>query len=594
MNILGINLYHANAAAALVCDGQLVAAAEEERFSRVKYAAGFPAHAIRYCLQAAGLTARDLDHVIVPRDPRARWRHKLQCALRLPRFALERARVLARLTGLREELAATLGVAPDTLRARFHRVEHHRAHLASAYLVSPFDQAALLSADGLGDFGSAMWGVGTGPRLQIAGEAVFPHSLGLFYTAVTQYLGFWKFGDEYKVMGLAAYGEPVFRDEFRRILQAGPGLQFRLELDYFLHHRQGAEMSWESGKETPVLGRLFSPLFEQRLGPARRPEEPLEQRHRDIAASLQEALEEALFTLLEALHRQTGLDTLCMAGGVAFNCVANGKLFRRTPFRRLYIQPAAGDAGLAVGAAYYLYHHILGRPRSFVMDHAYWGPEFRRDQLLHAIESRGLGARGFLLRELAEPELIERTAELLAAGAIVGWFQGRMEWGPRALGNRSILADPRRPEMKDILNRRIKHREPFRPFAPAILEEATSEYFDAPADSPFMLLAFPARPESRDRIPAPIHVDGTGRLQTVSRQTNPRFWALLEAFAHRTGVPVLLNTSFNENEPIVCHPEEAVDCFLRTHMDALVLGDLLIEKPAHETGASQHRLASGF
>jgi carbamoyltransferase len=353
-------------------------------------------------------------------------------------------------------------------------------------------------------------------------------------------------------------------------------------------------MTWESGKETPVLGRLFSPLFEQRLGPARRPEEPLEQRHRDIAASLQEALEEALFTLLDALHRQTRLDTLCMAGGVAFNCVANGKVFQRTPFRRLYIQPAAGDAGLAVGAAYYVAHHVLGQPRSFVMDHAYWGPEFRRDQLLHAIESRGLGARGFPLRELPEPELIERTADLLAAGAIVGWFQGRMEWGPRALGNRSILADPRRPEMKDILNRRIKHREPFRPFAPAIVEEAAGEYFDAPADSPFMLLAFPVRPGYRDRIPAPIHVDGTGRLQTVSRQSNPRFWALLEAFARRTGVPVLLNTSFNENEPIVCHPEEAVDCFLRTHMDALVLGDFLIEKPAHEAGASEHRLASGF
>lgn len=591
MIILGINAYHANASAALVCDGQLVAAAEEERFSRVKYAAGFPTQAIRYCLLAAGIQPQDLDHVVIPRDPWARWRHKLWYAVRLPRFAAERARVWARAGQLRQELAAALGVTPDRLRARFHRVEHHRAHLASAFFVSPFERAALLSADGLGDFGSAMWGIGTGSDLTILGDVCFPHSLGLLYTALTQYLGFWKFGDEYKVMGLAAYGEPAFRDEFQRMLHVGPGLQFQLNLDYFVHHRQGAEMSWESSTETPVLGRLFSPYLEQRLGPARAADEPITQRQRDIARSLQEALEEALFTLLNALYQQVRTENLCLAGGIAFNCVANGKIFHRTPFRNVYIQPAAGDAGLAVGAAFFVHHQLLRQPRRFTMDHAYWGPAFDRDRLHHALQVQGILTGGYRVRELGEPELVEAVADRLAAGAVVGWFQGRMEWGPRALGNRSILADPRRAEMKDILNRRIKHREPFRPFAPAVIEEAAAEYFEAPCLSPFMLFAFPVRAPYRAHLPAPTHVDGTGRLQTVSRHTNPRFWALLDAFGRRTRLPVLLNTSFNENEPIVCTPEQALDCFQRTHMDALALGEFLVEKT--ESSPEPRSVATG-
>jgi carbamoyltransferase len=578
MILLGINAYHANASAALVRDGQLVAAAEEERFNRVKYAAGFPARAIAYCLRAAGATLRDLDHIAVPRDPWARLGTKLAYAVRMPQFALERARVLVRFAGLRAELARAFDTDPSVLRARFHRVEHHKAHLASSFFVSPFDRAAVLSADGLGDFASTMWGAGAGARLGVDGAIAFPHSLGMYYTAVTQYLGFRKFGDEYKVMGLAAYGEPAYLDEFRRILHAPGGLAFRLGLDYFIHQRDGADMTWRESDRTPVLARLFSRFLEERLGPARGEGEPLDQRHRDIAASLQARLEEVYFELLKTLAARTAEKALCLAGGVAFNCVANGKIFDRTPFTEVYVQPAAGDAGLAVGAAFYVYHQILGQPRRFVMEHAYWGPEFSPAEIREALEPSPAVRGGYRVRALAGDALLRATAERLAAGNIVGWFQGRMEWGPRALGNRSIVADPRRAEMKDVLNARIKHREPFRPFAPSVLEEAAGDFFERSDPSPYMLLAYRVRPEQRHAIPAPTHVDGTGRLQTVSRRTNPLYWGLLNEFGKLTGVPVLLNTSFNENEPIVCTPAEALDCFLRTKMDVLVLGNFLVEK----------------
>jgi carbamoyltransferase len=585
MNILGINAYHANASAAIVRDGQLIAAVEEERFNRVKYAAGFPVAAIRYCLDAAGLRLDQVDHVAIPRNPWARLGRKLFYALRLPRFALERARVMRRFASVREELAGVFEMDPRALGAQLHRVEHHHAHLASAFFVSPFEQAAMLSADGLGDFASTLWGHGAGNRMEIRGAIAFPHSLGMYYTAITQYLGFWKFGDEYKVMGLGAYGEPAYREEFRRILRAAPtsggaapGVGFRLGLEYFIHQRSGADMTWRDANQTPVLGRLFSDFLAARLGPGRAANEPLDERHRNVAATLQAVLEEVLFSMLRALQRETGQKALCLAGGVAFNCVANGRIFSETPFERVYVQPAAGDAGLAVGAAYYVHHQILRQPRSFVMDHAYWGPGFTAEELRRALEQSTITPSAFCIRELPEEPLAEQAARHLAAGKIIGWFQGRMEWGPRALGNRSILADPRRPEMKEILNRRIKHREPFRPFAPSILEEAMGEYFDGPQASPFMLLAYRVRPEKRDRIPAPTHVDGTARLQTVSRAANSRYWRLLSEFGTLTGVPVILNTSFNENEPIVCRAEEAIDCFLRTRMDVLVLGDYLIEK----------------
>jgi carbamoyltransferase len=581
MNILGINAYHGNASAAVVCDGRLVAAVEEERFNRVKYAAGFPAQAIRYCLKEAGLKLEEIDHVAVPRDPYARLGTKLFYALRMPSFARGRAKVLAKFTGVREALAAAFDSDPKTIAAKFHRIEHHQAHLASAFFVSPFERAALLSADGLGDFASTMWGSGIGNRMDIADAIAFPHSLGLYYTAVTQYLGFLKFGDEYKVMGLAAYGEPERLEAFRDIVRFdahGSSNGFRLGLDYFVHHRTGPEMSWAEADKTPTLGKLFSAEMSRRLGAARAAEEPLERRHRNLAASLQARLEEVYLGMLGKLAKATGLKSICLAGGVAFNCVANGKIFESTPFEHVYVQPAAGDAGLAIGAAYYVWHQKLGRPRSFVMDHAYWGPGYSAAEIRAAIEASGIAGEGCSVTELAGPELAQRAAAIIADGKILGWFQGRAEWGPRALGNRSIVADPRRADMKDILNRRIKHREIFRPFAPSILAEATGEWFAKSHPSPFMTLAYAVRPEKRALIPAPTHVDGTGRLQTVTKEANPRYHALISAFRDLTGVPVVLNTSFNDNEPIVCRPEEAIDCFLRTKMDALVLGDFLVTR----------------
>lgn len=581
MNILGINAYHGNSSAAIVCDGRLVAAVEEERFNRVKYAAGFPAQAIRYCLQEAGLRLEEIDHVGVPRNPYARLATKLYYALRMPSFARSRARVLVKFTGIREALAQACELDAAKVRSQFHRIEHHQAHLASAFFVSPFERAALLSADGLGDFASTMWGTGAGHRMVIDEAIAFPHSLGLYYTAVTQYLGFLKFGDEYKVMGLAAYGQPEQLKEFRDIVRfpaRGGGNGFRLGLDYFTHHRTGPEMTWADARATPTLGKMFSPEMARLLGPAREPAEPLEPRHHNLASSLQARLEEVYLGMLRNLAEHTGLKSVCLAGGVAFNCVANGKIFESTPFEQVYVQPAAGDAGLAVGAAFYVWHQKLGQPRSFVMDHAYWGPQYSRSQIRAAIDASPIARGGYTIAEWPEDELVRQTASIIAGGKILGWFQGRAEWGPRALGNRSIVADPRRPDMKEILNQRIKHREIFRPFAPSILADATGEWFEKSHPSPFMTLAFAVRPEKRDKIPAPTHVDGTGRLQTVTREANPRYHALISAFRDLTGVPVVLNTSFNDNEPIVCRPEEAVDCFLRTQMDALVLGDFLIKR----------------
>jgi carbamoyltransferase len=577
MIVLGINAYHGDASAAILVDGELVAAVEEERFTRVKHTAGFPAHAVRYCLQAAGVTIQEVDHIAIPRNPRARLVQKLLYAVKLPRFALERVRVLGRFGRIKEALAQALEVDPKAIKATFHRVEHHLAHLASSFFVSPFERAGVLSLDGLGDFASGMWGIGEGNRITVWGSVPFPHSVGMYYTAVTQFLGFWKYGDEYKVMGLSAYGEPEFLEEFRQMLQVKDGMGYEMDLRYFRHHTDGPTMTWEAGE--PQLGQLFSDEFVRRFGDPHPPRTPVGRREENLAASLQARLEEVVLHQINALYRLVAERTkqptnaLAYAGGVAFNCVANGKMFDATPFEHLYIQPAAGDAGLAIGAAFYVWHQVLGYPRKFVMEHAYWGPEFSDADIRRALERHGLA-----YRQLDRETLVRETAQRIAQGKVVGWFQGRMEWGPRALGNRSIVVDPRRPEMKDILNKRVKHREPFRPFAPSVLEEYTGEYYQHSYPSPFMLLAYKVRPEKRDEIPAPTHVDGTGRLQTVNKETNPLYWQLIDEFRQLTGVPIVLNTSFNENEPIVCTPDEAIDCFLRTHMDVLAIGSFLVER----------------
>jgi carbamoyltransferase len=589
VNILGINAYHGDASAALVVDGRLVAAVEEERFTRVKHDTSFPHRSIRYCLEAAGLKPEDIHHFALSRNPRANLGRRVGHALkdRAGReVATKRAANLRRILGAKSTLADGLHIPKSRLRAKAHFVEHHLAHIGSSFFVSPFERAAVLSIDGFGDMVSAMWGTGEGHRLRIEGEVAFPHSLGVFYTAVTQFLGFPKYGDEYKVMGLASYGEPEHLDVFRRIVRS-QGLGYELGLDYFRHHIEGAAMTWAGG--SPELPPLWGPGMERDLGPARS-DGLVERQHENIAASLQRRLEEVVLEMLRELHERTGVDALCLAGGVALNCVVNGKIFDETPFRRVYIQPAAHDGGTSVGAAYYVHHHLLGAPRGFVMDHAYYGPEFTDKRLRAALDVAGVEYEA-----LDEREMVERTAEALAVGKVVGWYQGRMEFGPRALGNRSILTDPRRAEMKDILNARIKHREPFRPFAPVVLEEATGSYFTKDHPSPFMLMTYPVRREKVAEIPAPTHVDGTGRLQTVRRDQNPPYYDLIKAFEARTGTPVLLNTSFNENEPICCTPEEAVDTFVRTKMDVLALGELFVEERAETHGeptrdqAADHR-----
>ena len=586
MVILGLNAYHGDASAAVLVDGRLVAAAEEERFTRVKHAAGFPTHAIRYCLEAAGARLEDVAHIAIARRRRARLLRKIWSGIRVPGLVFNRAKAWREFGAIPDEVAGALNADPASNRATVHHVEHHTAHLASAFFVSPFERAAVLSLDGLGDFASGMWGLGEGNRLRVWGDVAFPHSIGLAYTAVTQHLGFWKYGDEYKVMGLAAYGRPTGLEAFRRLIRTTNGIGYQLDLQHFRHHQHGgALMTWEAGE--PVQARLFSDRFVEAFGKPREPGSPIEERHADLAASLQARTEDVILHQWNALHqlvaRRTGQPAraLAYAGGVAFNCVANGRLFEGTPFEACYVPPSAGDAGLSIGAASFVWHQILGRPRSFVMDHAYWGAEFGESDLCRALESRrgAIEREGCALRKIDhEDELCRWTTAQIAAGRIVGWFQGRMEWGPRALGNRSILADPRRADMKDILNRRIKQRETFRPFAPSILDEAAGDYFERASPSPFMLTTFRVRPEKRDVIPAPTHVDGTARVQTVSRQANPRYWRLIKAFEEQTGVPVLLNTSFNENEPVVQRPEEALDCFLRTGLDVLVMGSFVLER----------------
>lgn len=583
MNILGINAYHGDAAAALICDGQLTAAVEEERFTRIKHTAGFPVQAVRCCLEMAGLQPSDVDHVAISRNPSAHLHRKILYSLsRGPSLRLLKSRLAnaAKVGNISAQLSEAFDVDLEGLDLEIHAVEHHRAHMASSFFASPFEEAALLSVDGFGDFVSTMWGTGRGHTIEVDDWIPFPHSLGILYTAVTQYLGFPHYGDEYKVMGLASFGEPAYLEAFDQIVRMHPEKgTFTLSLSCFLHHREGVNMSWDAGY--PEIGRLYADDLERILGPARLPDDPLEQRHKEIAASLQATIERILFRLLNRLHEKTRLDTLCMAGGVALNCTANGKIRDRTPFRDIYIQPAAYDAGTALGAALYVQHMILKQSRSILMDHAYWGPSYSDEDIrgLLSAQKKVLSAQQIQIEEISDQaDLCMETARHIADGRITGWFQGRMEFGPRALGNRSILVDPRRDDMQDMLNRRIKYREPFRPFAPSIMEEAVGDYFNQPHPSPFMLMTCDVHPEKRTVIPAPTHVDGTGRVQTVSRSTNPLFWGLLEAFDRITGVPVLLNTSFNENEPIVCRPDEALDCFLRTDMDVLVIGRFILQK----------------
>jgi len=610
--ILGINAYHGDAAAAIVKDGMIVAAVEEERFNRIKHCAGFPVESIRFCLEAAGIRLDEVAHIGISRDPSAHLHKKvLFAATRAAKQAAvagnrrretmptvdtpidetgappghngngqpfgvvsqirDRLANAVKVRDLKAEMARFFKVSKNSLQAQFHNIEHHRAHLASSFYVSPFDKAALLSIDGFGDFISTMWAVGDANSIDVLGRVEFPHSTGIVYTATTQFLGFPHYGDEGKVMGLAPYGQPSFKNEFRDIIRTEERGQFRLNLRYFRHHAEGVEMTWDDG--SPVIGKIFSDQFVETFGPMRQPRSRITNRDRDIAASLQLRLEEVGFHVLNHLHEVTGLTDLGLSGGVAYNSVMNGKILLNTPFRRVFIQPAAGDSGTALGVCYQIHNGILRERRGEVMLTAYTGPEFSTEVIRSELENSGLAFEVF-----DDIDVTKRAAEDIASGLVVGWFQGRMEFGPRALGNRSIVVDPRRVDMKDTLNDRIKKREPFRPFAPSILAERIGDYFEQTHPSPAMLMVHQVRPHKRREIPAVTHVDGSGRLQTVSRELNERYYQLISDFEKLTGVPVLLNTSFNENEPIVCTPHDAIECFRKTRMDVLYLGNCAVRR----------------
>lgn len=579
MLILGLNAFHGDASAALIMDGRLIAAAEEERFRREKHWAGFPAQAVAYCLAEAGVSLSDVEHVALNQNSNAHFGRKLFYLLARfpnPSLILSRLRNRGARAGIGDLLAA--GFPAQPFRGRLHNIEHHDAHLSSAFHVSPFQEAVVVSVDGFGDFASGAWGVGRGVDIAVDGRVYFPHSLGIFYQAITQFIGFPHYGDEYKVMGLAPYGAPTYLPQMRKIVRLQADGTYALDLSYFRHHRESISFEWRGG--APAFADLFTPALEDLLGPRRDPALPLEDRHRDLARSAQAMYEEAFFHLIEALQRRYGLTDIALAGGCAMNSVANGKVRRKTLFKRVYVQSAAGDAGGAIGAAFAVWHK-QGGARSFVMDHAYWGPAASDGEVAALLERHKdqIAASGCTVETIAdESELCRRTADGIAAGKVIGWFQGRMEWGPRALGNRSILGDPRRADMKAILNSKIKRRESFRPFAPSVLESFVGEWFEEDDDVPFMMQVFQIKEDKRAQIPAVTHVDGSGRLQTVHAATNPRYHRLIDTFREMTGVPMVLNTSFNENEPVVCRPNEALDCFLRTRMDILVLGDVFIER----------------
>ena len=576
MYILGLNAFHADSSAAIFKDGVMIAATEEERFTRVKHWAGFPVQAINFCLREAGISLEQVDHITIGRDPGAKLFRKLSYLATHPSLLLAafrrlgNSREVSRLEHLFRDVDP--GVSEALVRSRIRNIEHHRSHLASAFFASPFEEAALLSIDGSGDFTTTMIGIGRGTRIEVLDSVGLPVSIGFFYTAFTQYLGFPHYGDEYKVMGLAPYGEPKYVDQVMKIIRFLPNGLFTWDDRFFV---PPAKAGFEYVDHVPQVGHLFSDHFVNVFGPARGRGEELTQYHKDLASSVQRATEQIIFHVLRKLRERTGLKQVCVAGGVAQNSVANGKMAEATGFEQVYIPSAGHDAGISMGSALYQYHHVLGMPRNPAIRSAYTGIRFSNEEI-EAI----LKARGIAYRRLPDEELYDVVTDKLIEPGVVGWFNGRAEFGPRALGGRSIIADPRNPKAKDLLNLKIKRRESFRPFAPSILKEYTSEYFTRTDEVPFMEKVFPIRPEKHAIIPAVTHADGTGRLQTVDREVSPRYYDLIERFRQKTGVPILLNTSFNENEPIVNTPEEALDCYLRTQMDMLVMENCIVQRDA--------------
>ncbi len=574
MIILGLNAYHADSSAAIFKDGILIAATEEERFRRIKHWAGFPSEAIKFCLKEAGVTLNEVDHICIGRDPKAKFWKKIQFVLKnvgkKNTLLSDRLKNSKKIASIESELAAISGLNEAAIKPKVVNVEHHRSHLASAFFASPFDEAAILSIDGSGDFTTTMIAVGKGNQIEVLDSVDFPVSAGLFYTAFTQYLGFPHYGDEYKVMGLAPYGKPLFAEQVRNALKFTNDGLFSWDADYFANT---TEIKLDYSTNVPVISTLYGKKIIEVFGAPRQASEELTQSHKDLAASVQLVCEELILHILNHLQKRTGLKNVCIAGGVAQNSVANGKIIEKTGFENLYIPSAGHDAGISMGSALYTFNHILKQKRAPAVYSAYTGSRFSNDEIEIFLKQRGVK----YLR-LENDQLYDKITDKLIEPGVVGWFSGRAEFGPRALGGRSIIADPRNNKAKELLNSKIKRRESFRPFAPSILKEYVGDYFEKIEDVPFMEKVFPIKKEKQAEIPAVTHVDGTGRLQTVTKDVSPRYYALIDKFREKTGVPILLNTSFNENEPIVNTPAEALDCFLRTQMDMLVLENCLIER----------------
>jgi carbamoyltransferase len=576
MFILGINGYHADSSAAIFKDGMLIAATEEERFRRVKHWAGFPSQAIEFCLKEAGISLHEVDHIAIGRDPYAKLARKILFLLKNPggglRAVQDRLSNAKKVSSLETEFKMLDGsIDEKTIKSRIHHIEHHRSHLASAFFASPFEESAILSIDGSGDFTTTMTATGKGNHIRVLDSVDFPHSAGLFYTAFTQLLGFPHYGDEYKVMGLAPYGEARYVEKLKDVLIFDANGLFHLNQKYFRSAKSGIISYGDD--HIPVVAPLYSSYMVEQFGAERKKDEPLTQYHKDLGASVQRITELLIFHILNALQRKTRLKNVCIAGGVAQNSVANGKLTRNTGFEKIYIPSAGHDAGISMGCALYVYNQILQQPRRPPIYSAFTGSRFSNEEIEVYLKGRNIQYTRY-----PESEIYEIVADRLINSGVIGWFSGRAEFGPRALGARSIVADPRRADAKDLLNSKIKRRESFRPFAPSILKEYVAEYFEVNDDVPFMEKVFPIRKEKQALIPAVTHVDGTGRLQSVDRDTAPRYYQLIETFHQKTGIPILLNTSFNENEPIVNSPEHALDCFLRTSMDMLVLENCVITR----------------
>ena len=574
MYILGINAFHGDSSACLLKDGIVLCATEEERFRRIKHWAGFPSEAIRFCLSDAGISISDIDHVTISRDPKANFSKKIIHTLKNRvgiKSIIDRLLNSKKVGSIQSELANLFNVKESDISAKVHNIEHHRSHIASAFFASRFKKSAILSIDGFGDFTSTMTSIGTDNKIKVLDSVNYPHSLGVFYTTVTQFLGFQNYGDEYKVMGLAPYGEAKYLKELSEIVKKTDNGFFKLNKKYFKHFKEGVAMDWESGK--PKIESLFTEEWENLFFKSRKKGDDLDQCHIDLATSVQRFTEDMIFHILTKLHQKTGLENICITGGVAQNSVANGKILSNTPFKNMYVPSAGHDAGTSIGSALYLYNHILDKERLSEIKTAYFGRKSSEVEIISCLHKKGVE-----FERLNDNELFERVSEKLIDGGVIGWFQGRSEFGPRALGHRSILVDPRRKDAKDLLNEKIKRRESFRPFAPSILEEYVKEYFVQNDEVPFMEKVYDIKKEKHSEIPAVTHVDGTGRLQSVNKNISPRYYRLISEFQRKSGVPILLNTSFNENEPIVNKPEEALDCFLRTKMDMLVMENIIVER----------------